>query len=64
MGRKIMTEVYSRVAGYFRPVAQWNKGKREEFSDREYLIINKDKIKETGDENKRNNYGETERRTG
>lgn len=28
------TEVYSRVVGYFRPVANWNRGKREEFSDR------------------------------
>ena len=28
------TEVYSRVVGYFRPVQQWNKGKREEFKQR------------------------------
>ena len=28
------TEVYSRVVGYFRPVANWNKGKREEFQKR------------------------------
>ena len=27
-------EVYSRVTGYFRPVANWNKGKQEEFKDR------------------------------
>jgi anaerobic ribonucleoside-triphosphate reductase len=27
-------EVYSRVVGYFRPVAQWNVGKKEEFKDR------------------------------
>ncbi|MEK7167377.1 MAG: anaerobic ribonucleoside-triphosphate reductase [Patescibacteria group bacterium] len=27
-------EVYSRVVGYFRPVAQWNPGKQSEFSDR------------------------------
>jgi len=25
------TEVYSRVTGYLRPVAQWNNGKRQEF---------------------------------
>ncbi len=30
------TEVYSRVCGYFRPVAQWNTGKKEEFKDRRY----------------------------
>lgn len=28
------TEVYSRVCGFFRPVQQWNKGKKEEFKDR------------------------------
>ncbi len=27
-------EVYSRVVGFLSPVSQWNKGKREEFSDR------------------------------
>jgi len=27
-------EVYSRVTGYYRPVANWNKGKQEEFADR------------------------------
>jgi len=28
------TEVYSRVCGFFRPVQQWNLGKREEYRDR------------------------------
>ena len=28
-------EVYSRVVGYLRPVSQWNKGKQQEFEDRE-----------------------------
>lgn len=27
-------EVFSRVVGYFRPVARWNDGKREEFRER------------------------------
>lgn len=27
-------EIYSRVCGYFRPVACWNKGKKEEFKER------------------------------
>ncbi len=32
-------EVYSRVVGYIRPVAQWNKGKQAEFGDRrEYAV--------------------------
>jgi hypothetical protein len=25
------TEVYSRVVGYFRPLAAWNEAKKEEF---------------------------------
>ena len=32
-------EVYSRVCGYFRPVANWNKGKKEEFRDREKFKV-------------------------
>jgi len=28
------TEVYSRVVGYYRPVQNWNIGKKEEFKDR------------------------------
>jgi len=27
-------EVYSRIVGYLRPVAQWNKGKRAEYNVR------------------------------
>ena len=33
-------EVYSRVCGYFRPVSNWNKGKKEEFKDRKPFLIN------------------------
>ena len=33
-------EVYSRVTGYFRPVANWNKGKQQEFKDRKtYKVV-------------------------
>ena len=32
-------EVYSRVCGYFRPVSNWNKGKKEEFKDRKTFEI-------------------------
>ncbi len=28
------TEVYSRIVGYYRPIKQWNKGKKEEFKER------------------------------
>lgn len=37
----IRTEVYSRIVGYYRPVQSWNKGKREEFSQRKYITLNK-----------------------
>jgi hypothetical protein len=40
-GLVMVTEVYSRVSGYFRPVNQWNKGKREEFSERKFSNGNK-----------------------
>jgi anaerobic ribonucleoside-triphosphate reductase len=36
----IKTEVYSRVVGYYRPVEEWNEGKREEFKERNYLSTN------------------------
>ncbi|NQS90076.1 hypothetical protein HQ584_09830 [Patescibacteria group bacterium] len=31
---KCSVEVFSRVTGFFRPVQSWNKGKTEEFKDR------------------------------
>ncbi len=37
--KAIRTEVYSRIVGYYRPVQNWNEGKREEFSQREYIDI-------------------------
>jgi len=38
----IKAEVYSRVVGYYRPVQNWNKGKKEEFKERNYLDFEKD----------------------
>ena len=32
-------EVYSRVTGYFRPVSNWNKGKKAEFADRKTFKV-------------------------
>ena len=28
------TEVYVRIVGYYRPVANWNPGKKSEYADR------------------------------
>ncbi len=35
------TEVYSRVVGYLRPVAQWNNGKKEEFLQRKSFRVDR-----------------------
>jgi anaerobic ribonucleoside-triphosphate reductase len=43
--KAIKTEVYSRVVGYYRPVQNWNRGKREEFSQRQYITIGKQETK-------------------
>ena len=32
-------EVWSRVCGYFQPVKNWNRGKKEEFKDRKTFEI-------------------------
>jgi len=34
-------EVYSRVVGYHRPIAHWNKGKKEEFKFRKVFSVAK-----------------------
>ena len=39
----IKAEVYSRVVGYYRPVKDWNQGKREEFKERNYLKVKEKK---------------------
>jgi ribonucleoside-triphosphate reductase len=36
------TEVYSRVCGFFRPVQQWNREKKEEYKDRAALVTPKE----------------------
>lgn len=38
--REIPVECYSRVVGYFRPVAQTNPGKKEEISQRKHFDAN------------------------
>lgn len=37
------TEVWSRVVGFFRPVAQWNAGKREEYRERKPFVVEGEK---------------------
>ncbi len=38
------TEVYSRITGYYRPVQNWNDGKRAEFSQRKVYDIENSKF--------------------
>jgi anaerobic ribonucleoside-triphosphate reductase len=45
--KAIRTEVYSRIVGYYRPVQNWNRGKREEFSQRKYVTLEKSEQKVT-----------------
>ena len=33
------TEVWSRIVGYYRPIANWNKGKQEEFKERKTFSV-------------------------
>jgi len=37
-----ITEVYSRITGYYRPVQNWNAGKTQEFKDRKVYDVEKD----------------------
>ena len=32
-------EVWSRVVGYYRPIANWSRSKKEEFKDRKTYVI-------------------------
>ncbi len=42
------TEVYSRITGYYRPVQNWNTGKRQEFKDRVDYDLSTSKLKRNG----------------
>ena len=43
------TEVYSRITGYYRPVQNWNDGKREEFRERKTYDIDHSKFEKKCD---------------
>ena len=48
------TEVYTRIVGYFRSDANWNKGKREEYNYRKTFSLNDNQIKQRN--KSKNNY--------
>lgn len=43
-----VTEVYSRITGYYRPVQNWNDGKLQEYKNRTEYDIEHSKLKHTG----------------
>ena len=44
------TEVYSRITGYYRPIQNWNDGKRKEFEDRKVYDIENSKLTKKAEE--------------
>ena len=42
--KKIPCEVYSRIVGYFRPISEWNKGKKEEYKDRASMKVDEKRL--------------------
>ena len=44
------TEVYSRITGYYRPIQNWNDGKRKEFEDRKVYDIENSKLNKKADD--------------
>ena len=44
-----VTEVYSRITGYYRPVQNWNDGKAQEYKERKVYDIENSKMKEKED---------------
>ena len=46
---EVPCEIYSRIVGYYRPVENWNKGKKKEFQERKPHLINKKSTEEPGE---------------
>ncbi len=44
------TEIYSRITGYYRPVANWNDGKSQEYKERKTYNIANSKLKQKQEE--------------
>ena len=44
--KKQECEIYSRIVGYLSPVSEWNKGKKEEFKQRQEYDIPEEAKKE------------------
>ena len=42
---RVPCEVYSRIVGYVRPVRNWNKGKQQEFAERQTYRVDEAETK-------------------
>jgi glutaredoxin-related protein len=54
------TEVYARIVGYYRPVNNWNKGKKDEFFQRLHFECDENKKEETSEVIKLSDQSNTE----
>jgi hypothetical protein len=36
---RVPCEIYSRIVGYLRPVQAWNKGKQQEYEERQVFNV-------------------------
>ncbi len=45
--KKVPCEVYSRIVGYFRPIQNWNIGKKKEFEQRVEYDLEESESKST-----------------
>jgi len=45
--KRVPCEVYSRIVGYVRPVRNWNKGKKQEFVERQAYRVDGSDLTET-----------------
>jgi len=37
--KKVPCEVFCRIVGYYRPISNWNEGKKEEYGDRKVFSL-------------------------
>ena len=60
-----VTEVYSRITGYYRPVQNWNDGKAQEFKERKVYDISNSimKVRSTAAQEVMEEYGVSEEET-
>jgi len=46
--KRVRCKIFSRVVGYYAPVDNWNKGKRQEWAERRPYVIKREQPEPTG----------------